>query len=769
MSPSSSRSCPPPDPVEPGNETLNGASYAREISYTAQPRQEAGRRAGATGDPQPMNGLTPPRISVNGSPGAEAAGPPGPPGAPAPSPPRAAPPPVAPPGGERGFDPLTSAWSEVAYRSSSSWRSSGPGTPPVPNGIPGGFAVVDRYTAVDDVTAGTVTNTAGPAGPAASDAPAANGRPWFEPPTYDPLFDQDTFISVPPHPSSDRRTRAVPLRHEARPGDARRPPEPPDAGHDHAGPPPGQNHPEQDQRGQEQGTQGRGPREQDHLPHTLASTQHPAPVSPPPPAEPPVGPSTAPFPTVPGGNPLFPDGDSPRGGHRPGPGQPFPGPAGTAFPYPGSPYPSSEYPAPPPAPRPAVAGQQNNRRPPDSNFHVTGGLAGTNSRRPPDNEFQVTGAPAERNNREAPGGDPGAAAAKLGPAAAGNPGEPQRPVPQDGTPGRLMTSALLPARPAVPTRGWRRVLCRISGGRVNPGLSADEARHRLLVEHISAPLNDCHRIAVMSLKGGVGKTTTTVGLGSALASLRGDRIVAIDANPDRGTLGAKVPRASENTVRDLLDNAGSVGRYVDVRRYLSQAASRLEVLASANSPELSQAFTDTDYMAVDGILERYYSILLTDCGTGMLHSAMPAILELADTLVVVSSSSADGGSSASATLDWLDAHGYTAQVKNAVTVISTFPMNRESVDLDALEQHFAARTRRVVRVPYDPHLAVGGNILLEEMRKATRKAFLEIAGAVAERFGLESRKTPGQASGAPGAPAASRAPARPVELVGRIR
>ncbi|WP_050803265.1 MULTISPECIES: AAA family ATPase [Protofrankia] len=612
---------------------------------------------------------------------------------------------------------------------------------------------------------------------AASNAPVANGRPWSEPPTYDPLFDQDTFTSVPP-PSGDRRTRAVPFRHEERPGEARRPPEPPDVGHNHAAPLPGQNHPEQDQRGQEQGPWGRGQQDRDQPPHTPASTQHPAAVAPPPPAavappppaaEPPSGPSTAPFPTAPGGDPLFPDDERPRGGHQPEPGLPFPGPAGTAFPYPDSPYPSTEYPAPPPSPRPAASGQQNSRRPSDNNFHVAGDPAGRNSQRPPDNDFQVTGVPAERDNRESPDSDSRAPGPEFGPTATGNPGnpgEPKRPATDDGTSGRLMTSALLPARPAVPTRGWRRVLFRVSGGKINPGPSADEARHRLLVEHIGAPLNDCHRIAVMSLKGGVGKTTTTVGLGSTLASLRGDRIVAIDANPDRGTLGAKVPRTSENTVRDLLDNADSVSRYVDVRRYLSQAASRLEVLASANAPELSQAFTDTDYIAVDGILERYHSILLTDCGTGMLHSAMPAILELADTLVIVSSSSADGGSSASATLDWLDAHGYTAQVKNAVMVISTFPVNRESVDLDALEQHFAARTRRVVRVPYDPHLAVGGNIILEEMRKATRKAFLEIAGAVAERFGLESQKPPGQASGTP---VAARIPARPLEPVEEVR
>jgi MinD-like ATPase involved in chromosome partitioning or flagellar assembly len=210
--------------------------------------------------------------------------------------------------------------------------------------------------------------------------------------------------------------------------------------------------------------------------------------------------------------------------------------------------------------------------------------------------------------------------------------------------------------------------------------------------------------------------------------------VAIDANPDRGTLGAKVPRTSPHTVRELLEDASRLQRYVDVRRYLSQADSRLEVLASANDPETSEAFEEADYRAVDNLLQMHYSILLTDCGTGILHDAMHGVLALVDTLVIVSSSSADGGSSASATLDWLEAHGYSQHVRDAVSVISNFPPNHNAVDVDSLEKHFAARTRRVVQVPYDPHLAAGGRIVLADLNRETQQAYREIAGAVAERF-----------------------------------
>lgn len=332
--------------------------------------------------------------------------------------------------------------------------------------------------------------------------------------------------------------------------------------------------------------------------------------------------------------------------------------------------------------------------------------------------------------------------AGAGPGGTGRP-PPAQPGPREaGSRAGLLTSALLPPPPQTASRGWRKLVYQVSAGAVNPGPSPDEVRDRRQIARIRTPLLDCHRVAVLSLKGGVGKTTTTVAVGSTLASLRGDRVVAIDANPDRGTLGSKVPRTSAHTVRELLEDAHRLHRYVDVRKYLSQADSRLEVLASANDPELSDTFGAEDYRAVDDLLQRHYSILLTDCGTGILHSAMHGVLQLADTLVIVSSATADGGTSASATLDWLDAHGYAEHVREAVTVISIFPTQGERVDVDALARHFEARTRRVVQVPFDPHLADGGRIVLSDLKRETQTAYREIAGAVAERFGEERGSRP---------------------------
>jgi MinD-like ATPase involved in chromosome partitioning or flagellar assembly len=300
----------------------------------------------------------------------------------------------------------------------------------------------------------------------------------------------------------------------------------------------------------------------------------------------------------------------------------------------------------------------------------------------------------------------------------------------------LSSQNLLRDRRQAPAGGWRRLVYKATAGAVDPGESPAELRRRELVARACTPVaGGHHRVAVMSLKGGVGKTTTTVGLGATLASLRGDRVIAVDANPDRGTLSDKVRLETRATVRDLVNECAQIQRYADVRAYTSQSSSRLEVLASDQDPAVSEAFSEQDYRTVTQVLEHYYSICLTDCGTGLLHSAMAGVLSLADQLVLVSSPSVDGARSASATLDWLQAHGYGDLVLGGVVVLSMVrSRSKSSVDLDRLQEHFEARSRAVVRIPYDAHLEEGAEVELDQLAAGTQDAYLQLAAMVGDGF-----------------------------------
>jgi MinD-like ATPase involved in chromosome partitioning or flagellar assembly len=306
----------------------------------------------------------------------------------------------------------------------------------------------------------------------------------------------------------------------------------------------------------------------------------------------------------------------------------------------------------------------------------------------------------------------------------------------------LTSESLLHGRRAAPGSGWRRSVYRATGGLLRFGESAAEMRRRDLINRVRTPVaGGHHRIAVLSLKGGVGKTTTAVGLGATLATLRGDRVIAVDANPDRGTLSDKVRLETAATIRDLLNERGQVGRYADVRAFTSQAPSRLEVLASDRDPAVSVAFGAEDYSDIAQVLEHFYSICITDCGTGLLHSAMSGVLALADQIILVSSPSVDGARSASATLDWLEAHGCGDLVRNGVVVLSAIrPKSKSTVDIDRLEHHFAARCRAVARIPYDPHLEEGAEIELELLGSDTAEAYLSLAAVVGDGLAWSRRR-----------------------------
>jgi MinD-like ATPase involved in chromosome partitioning or flagellar assembly len=307
----------------------------------------------------------------------------------------------------------------------------------------------------------------------------------------------------------------------------------------------------------------------------------------------------------------------------------------------------------------------------------------------------------------------------------------------------LTAEFLLHGKRPAPGAGWRRAIYLATGGKLRIGESAADTQHRDLVNRVKTPVaGGHHRVAVLSLKGGVGKTTTVVGLGATLASFRGDRVIAVDANPDRGTLSDKVRLETAATIRDLLNERGQVHRYADVRAFTTQASSRLEVLASDRDPGVSVAFSAGDYCDAAGVLENFYSICITDCGTGLLHSAMSGVLRMADQVVLVSSPSVDGARSASATLDWLDAHDYGALVKSAVVVLSAIRRrSRSTIDLDRLEAHFAGRCRAVVRVPYDSHLEEGAEVELELLSGETAQAYLALAATVGDGFAWPRRLT----------------------------
>ncbi len=290
----------------------------------------------------------------------------------------------------------------------------------------------------------------------------------------------------------------------------------------------------------------------------------------------------------------------------------------------------------------------------------------------------------------------------------------------------------------APSEGWNRFVYNVTFHIVNLGDSPAVRHRKAIAQSIARRLDGGTRfVPVLTRKGGVGKTTVTTMIGMALASIREDRIIAIDANPDRGTLAERFNRNTDKTVRDLVSRANAISSFSDFSSFVTRDKTRLDVLASDTDPFLSEAFDENDYNVVADLVSRYYSIALTDCGTGIVHSVMSATLKRADSLVIVSGGSFDEARLAAETLTWLETNGYADLVRNCIVAINTATQGTNLVKINEIEAHFQSRVRDVVRIPYDPMLATGSVIDFEKLMPATQDAARTLAALVVE--GLPAR------------------------------
>ncbi|MDQ0755341.1 MinD/ParA family protein [Arthrobacter sp. B3I4] len=290
-----------------------------------------------------------------------------------------------------------------------------------------------------------------------------------------------------------------------------------------------------------------------------------------------------------------------------------------------------------------------------------------------------------------------------------------------------------------PVGGLRGALYKMTGGSLNLGPSARQREEDELARRISRQLQGSYNTAVLSLKGGIGKTSTTVGVGLTLAEYRGDPPCAIDANPDSGDLVERAlgegiyQQQAPRTISDLLKNVDSIDSLTALARYMHHAG-RLHLIAGEQDPEVSDSLTAEEYLRIRKLISGYYSVALTDCGTGVTHNAMSGILQSADNLIIAAGYAVSGAKRARSTLHWLASHGYEDLARNAVVVITDKDEVSSRVDKDAIEDHLAGICRQLIAVPHDRGVADGDLVTLDALRPETRRAYREIAAAIVDGY-----------------------------------
>ena len=225
-------------------------------------------------------------------------------------------------------------------------------------------------------------------------------------------------------------------------------------------------------------------------------------------------------------------------------------------------------------------------------------------------------------------------------------------------------------------------------------------------------------IAVISPKGGVGKTTCAFLLGNLLCSHLGMRVVAVDANPDFGNLASLAPgtRRVERSLADLVDDLDGLRTAAELRPYMTQVGTGLHMIGAPGGAEEMAAMTAARYCDALALLGQFYEAVLLDLGPGITDPIVRLSIQRADQLLVV------------ATADQVTADQVVGSLRH---------IDHDRITLVLNQARERGGGPRSVVVPLDDRLRTmldTGTYSLEALRPDTRMAVKQLGLAVAEQL-----------------------------------
>jgi MinD-like ATPase involved in chromosome partitioning or flagellar assembly len=251
---------------------------------------------------------------------------------------------------------------------------------------------------------------------------------------------------------------------------------------------------------------------------------------------------------------------------------------------------------------------------------------------------------------------------------------------------------------------WRR------GLRAWRGLD-DVARLRAV---ITAPrLRRGVAVAVVSPSAGVGRTVVTALLGTLVAHLRADRVIALDVAPGDRSLAALVATGPAGPAPDLAASALTLTR---LDASLTQGYHGLRVLAAAPDPGTMDR------------LRRFAGLVLVDCGPGLEAPATRAAVAAADQVLVVTDATPRARLALGPAVDLVRREG-----RSVLTVANAPGAPAAARDAGRVAVG-APSANGLVAVPWCPAGArqlAGGTFDWEHAPGAWRRAAHELAAALA--------------------------------------
>ncbi len=256
-----------------------------------------------------------------------------------------------------------------------------------------------------------------------------------------------------------------------------------------------------------------------------------------------------------------------------------------------------------------------------------------------------------------------------------------------------------------------------------------------LAEHGNRAITTGRRIVVCSARGGAGKSTAAALLTTALAGLRRDPVLAVDADPDAGSLPLRLGPLGSG-VRTAADGGiEHPSAFDQIARYLDRTATGVWQWPRALSAALGrQDEARAALLLRDRIrfLSRYFAVTVTDLGAGLHGPANRMLLADAHAVLVAGTTSLDGVLGAEAALRRLgELHG-PGLLQRTVLVL-TSPARQPGVDVGRAAETLGGYGAHVLTLPYDRHLALGAAVDQRRIAARTRTTALRIAAGTMDR------------------------------------
>ncbi|MFF4571309.1 type VII secretion protein [Streptomyces sp. NPDC001410] len=247
---------------------------------------------------------------------------------------------------------------------------------------------------------------------------------------------------------------------------------------------------------------------------------------------------------------------------------------------------------------------------------------------------------------------------------------------------------------------------------------------------LQQPVTTGRVIAVTSIRGGVGKTTTAALLARTFSHYRHDPVLALEADAALGTLpvrmGAQSVRWSCVELAQILTPSMLL---TDVTGYLVPVADGGWLLP-ASQGRVGAPLDVPTYRTVTLALRRYFAVTVVDCET-LPGEVSRTAMDTAHARVVVAPLTAEGVGGTRIVLDWLGQLPHSALASTVVALTSNTP--DANLDLKAATAHLRETGVTLVHLPYDRHLAGGGPIRTDRLGEATRRAATQLAAEALQR------------------------------------